>query len=116
MTRVRFATSALSRLRGLLFRAPSASVDDELLALAPCASIHTFGMRQAIDVAFADARGVVLKSCTGVEPGRLLRCPGAAITLERFAPERRTLDKAWFAKGDSLCLDALASSGKEGFT
>ena len=94
--------SAASRLRGLLYRRPGWLAADEVLVLAPCASIHTFLMRDAIDVAFIDARGRVLRSERAVPPGRMLTAPRAACVLERFTPESN--DGCWPAAGDTLAL------------
>ena len=58
-----------SRNRGLLGR--SSLADDQALILAPCSSIHTFFMRFAIDVAFVDRDGVVLRIRKALGPWRL---------------------------------------------
>lgn len=105
MTRVKFAVSVLARLKGLLFSAPDEEAEATLLVLAPCASVHTFGMRYLIDVAFVDACGVVLASHERVQPGRLLSCRGAALALERFSSSEASHLEPWFAKGDVLHLD-----------
>jgi uncharacterized membrane protein (UPF0127 family) len=52
------AGSRGSRARGLLGRDGIGGA----LVLAPCRSVHTFGMRFAIDVAYLDAQGVVIKT------------------------------------------------------
>lgn len=62
------ATSRQDRMRGLLGRD---HVDGALL-LDPCRSVHSFGMRFPIDVAFCDRDLVVLRSLTLV-PNRLTR-------------------------------------------
>lgn len=103
--RVRFATSALSRLKGLLFATPTGEEESTFLVLAPCSSIHTFGMRHPIDVAFVDTDGVVLASYELVRSGRLLSCRGAALTLERFSQIGGRNPAPWFAKGDVLHFD-----------
>ena len=46
-----------SRARGLLGR----SAVEGALVLSPCRAVHTLGMRFAIDVAFLDGDGIVLK-------------------------------------------------------
>ncbi len=51
------ASSRGSRARGLLGRDGIGGA----LVLAPCRSVHTLGMRFAIDVAYLDEQGVVLK-------------------------------------------------------
>lgn len=53
------------RGRGLLGR----EAMDGAVLLQPCRSVHTFGMRFAIDVAFCDADGVVLRIAS-LRPGR----------------------------------------------
>jgi uncharacterized membrane protein (UPF0127 family) len=72
----------------------------EVLALLPCRSIHTFGMRCAIDVAFIDWQGRVLKAARNVAPNRMLSRKGALCVLER----RSTPAAPWFSEGDTLKL------------
>lgn len=81
---VTVAWSAWARLRGLLGRpAPAAGTG---LLLPRCSSIHTIGMRYAIDVVFLDADSRVLAVHPRVWPGRwLLAHRGAAFTLEMDA-------------------------------
>ncbi len=57
-----------SRRRGLLGR----DGIDGALMLRPARSVHTLGMRFAIDVAFCDAELVVLRTTT-MRPGRVGR-------------------------------------------
>ncbi len=54
------ADTASARRRGLLRRDSL----DGALVLRPCRHVHTAGMRFAIDVAFCDAEGVVLRTTT----------------------------------------------------
>ncbi|MFG2817662.1 DUF192 domain-containing protein [Streptomyces sp. NPDC048410] len=61
-----FAVSYRARTRGLLGRD---SVEGALL-LSPAASVHTFGMRMAIDVAYLD-RSLRVLAVRTMEPGRL---------------------------------------------
>lgn len=86
---------AWSRLRGL--KAPGAQEGAAYVVLVPCASVHTCGMAYAIDVAFADARGVVIQTRRGIGPGRCLSCAGACMALERKARAG-----AWFRVGDAV--------------
>jgi uncharacterized membrane protein (UPF0127 family) len=79
------ADSFLSRLGGLLVR--PALRADEALYLAPCASIHTFFMRYAIDVAFVDREGRVLKLVPRIKPFRAASCWGAHGAVEFAAGE-----------------------------
>ncbi|MFI1185381.1 DUF192 domain-containing protein [Streptomyces californicus] len=63
---LRIAASYRARTRGLLGRDGIAGA----LMLTPCGSVHTFGMRFAIDVAYLDRRFRVL-AVTTMRPGRL---------------------------------------------
>jgi len=60
------AANARARRRGLLGRE---SIDG-VLVLRPCRHVHTFRMRFAIDVAFCDVNGLVLRTCS-LPPGRV---------------------------------------------
>jgi uncharacterized protein len=76
-----------SRLLGLALLRPAELPSGHALLLRPCSSIHTFGMRFPIDVAFADDEGTVLRVIRGVPPRRVVRCPRAAVALEAHAGE-----------------------------
>jgi uncharacterized protein len=67
--RVVLAVGLRSRLRGLLGRSELAP--GEGLWLEPCASIHMFFMRFALDVLFVDRTGSVVKQCNRVRPWRI---------------------------------------------
>lgn len=81
--RLVLATSWLSRMRGLLGTQSSWGGGKCVLVLLPCSSIHTFGMRYALDIAFVNKKGVVLRSEPNVTPGQLLSCKGASFVLEK---------------------------------
>ena len=55
------------------------------LLIPRCASVHTFGMRFALDLVFLGARGEVLEVRTGVPPRRVAWRRGAATVIERPA-------------------------------
>ena len=74
------ARSLRARLLGLAFRRPGPA-----LLIPRCRSVHTFGMRFALDVAFLDTDGTVLRELRAVPPRRVMRCAGAAAVLERQA-------------------------------
>ena len=95
-SRVMLATKLSSRMRGLLFRPAS----EDLMVLMPCRDIHTFGMQYAIDVAFIDASGRVIRSVRDVLPNRRLKEPSAVAVLERCAIPR----ELWFEEGDRVAL------------
>lgn len=70
------------RLLGLLGTAVGHARATPVL-LVRCSSVHTVGMRYAIDVALADAQGRVVASQACVGPGRLVGKPGTWLALER---------------------------------
>ncbi|HBT94673.1 MAG TPA: DUF192 domain-containing protein [Coriobacteriia bacterium] len=86
----------------------------ETLVIAPCNSIHTFGMRQVIDIAFLDRWGCVLKSIEALPPRKFAFCKGAVCVLERRSLGRVPMKTdhaagarqrtAWFAKGEHVEL------------
>ncbi len=59
----------------------------EALLLRRCGSVHTFGMRFAIDVLFLDRHGQLARIVRGVPPRRVLWCAGAAAVVEICAGE-----------------------------
>ncbi len=81
--RIFVARSVRARLLGLAFL--DDLPDDWALLIPGCASVHTFGMRFALDIVFLDEDGRTLRSCAGVLPRRLVSCRGAAAVLERRA-------------------------------
>ncbi len=87
--RVRVATTRFARLVGL------ALTDRERagagLLIPACRSVHTFGMRFALDVAFLDADGAVISRRLGVRPGRFVADRHAAAVLE--VPSRGAAEK-----------------------
>jgi uncharacterized membrane protein (UPF0127 family) len=78
--RVPVAVTLLSRLLGLaLLRSGRAG---EGLLIPRCRSVHTFGMRFALDVTFLDARGEAIAVRRRVPAGRIVRQRGATAVLE----------------------------------
>jgi uncharacterized membrane protein (UPF0127 family) len=69
-----------TRLRGLAWRDRDRAGPG--LLLPRCASVHTFGMRFALDLYFLDRRGRVLAVRHGVPPRRVVWCRGASAILE----------------------------------
>ncbi|HVD56533.1 MAG TPA: DUF192 domain-containing protein [Thermoleophilaceae bacterium] len=57
------------------------------LLLPRCRSVHTFGMRFAIDIVFLDARGRVVRVVSGLRPRRIVLCRRAAAAVEVRAGE-----------------------------
>ena len=81
------ARSRRARLLGLslLARAPPAGC---ALVLPRCSSVHTAGMRFALDLAFLDASGRVMRVVRGVPPWRVVSCRGAVAVVEVAASGR----------------------------
>lgn len=52
------------------------------LLIPGCRSVHTFGMRFAIEVVFLDRDELEIRRIPGVAPRRLLAEPGAGAVLE----------------------------------
>lgn len=89
------ADNPWTRLRGLLGRPPLQADAQQALWITPCSSIHTIGMRYALDVVFLDRDGVVLSWSDEVKPWRARACRGAYQTIElapgslsRLAPSK----------------------------
>lgn len=82
---MRLAVRFPARLRGLIgYRRDELGCD--VLVIAPCRAIHTWLMREHIDVAFVGIDGTVLRVVRDVGPWRWgIACPGAVAVLERFA-------------------------------
>jgi uncharacterized membrane protein (UPF0127 family) len=77
------AATARSRLLGLAWLD---DLPDRCGLLIPrCSSVHTFGMRFALDVSFLDADGRTIGRRSAVPPRRILWCRGAAAVLEQRA-------------------------------
>ena len=91
------ADGAKARRRGLMGRDGL----EGALVLRPCRHVHTFGMRFAIDVAFCDATGVVLRTTT--LPRRRLS-PVVARAAFVVEAEAGSFDRWRLARGDRLEL------------
>jgi uncharacterized protein len=81
------ARSVPSRLLGLARLGARELPAGHALLIRPCTSIHTFGMRFPLDVAFADADGTVLRVIRDLSSRQVTRCPAAAVALEAHAGE-----------------------------
>lgn len=92
---IEMATSASSRLRGMLFRDP----DDITRLLVPCRDIHTFGMRYPLDIAFISKDGCVLEVHRNVEGRRRIKRKEASMVAERFSRQGD-----WLKAGDVIRL------------
>lgn len=59
------------------------------LLLPRCRTVHTFGMRFALDVAFLDSEGRLLRLVERVPRRRVLACARAAAVLETPSGQAR---------------------------
>ena len=85
LVRLRFlrADGWKRRMRGLLGRRPPGKRSGVLLM--PCAGVHTFGMRYAIDVVFVGRDLRVMKVRRALPPCRIALCLGAVAVVEMRA-------------------------------
>lgn len=80
------ANGFVARLLGMMMRAPHHGDGVPVVMCLPrTRSVHTCFMRYALDVAFADRAGHVVRLCRGVAPWQVVACREAAFTLERAA-------------------------------
>ncbi len=98
------ATGLLARARGLLGTRANWGCGMRILVILPCRSVHTFGMRYPLDIAFCNRHGMVLRSERNVLPGRLLSCRKAAFVLERPYSSK----EAWPRVSDSVPISLHA--------
>jgi uncharacterized membrane protein (UPF0127 family) len=87
------ARSFRERLLGLALR--RRPPDNRALLLVRCHSVHTFGMRYALDLVWLDADGTVMGIEQGVRPGRLRGRRGAGGVIEVPAGEGERAAAAW---------------------
>ena len=121
------AGSRRSRMRGLARLAELAP--GHALLLAPCRSVHTAGMRFALDLLWLDARGEPVRLDLAVAPHRLRSCGRARAVIEcnagdgerfalaaagglgSFTPHRRAAGRASAASG--ACPARRPGTGRE---
>ena len=104
-SRIRLRRGSRARLLGLaLLDRRSAGPG---LLIPGCSSVHTFGMRFALEVLFLGGDGAVVSKRADVPPRRVVRHPGAAAVLER--PAQSPLSAC------SSCLRRSVSSSTAGF-
>ena len=83
------ADSAVERARGLLAREPLRR--GQGMYLAPCRSVHSFGMPYVLDLVYIDRLGRVCKVVHGFRRWRVSMSLRAHGTLELLAGEARRL-------------------------
>lgn len=92
--RLRMLETVRERMHGLL----GSTKDAEPVALCRCTSIHTWGMRYPLDVAFVSSRGEVLKTARNLAPGRMSMALGACYVFERpSSPDPWPTEGSWIS-------------------
>jgi uncharacterized membrane protein (UPF0127 family) len=81
---VSVASTLLSRLLGLALLSRRRAGAG--LLIPRCRSVHTFGMRFALDLLWLDDQGRVIELGRDVPPRRIVRCSAAAAVLELPSP------------------------------
>lgn len=69
------------------------------LWIAPCRSVHTFGMRFALDLVWLDGEERVVRVDSGVVPRRVRTVLPARSVIETAAGGGRRFADAWSARG-----------------
>ncbi len=95
------AVGSRARLLGLI-GLPALGRDQALL-LPRCKSIHTFGMRFALDLIWLDGASRVVRQDAGVAPGRVRSCRFARAVVETSCGE-----------GERVAAALAALSGRRG--
>jgi uncharacterized membrane protein (UPF0127 family) len=96
------AFDSAARKKGLLGRDTLAS--ESAMIIAPCAAVHTFLMRFAIDVAFVARDGRVIKISKNLRPWRIAAAFGAFAVIEMRSG---ALAYSKTGRGDVLALRAI---------
>jgi uncharacterized membrane protein (UPF0127 family) len=86
------ARGPLARLRGLIGRRDLPP--QVALQLPRCRSVHTFGMRFALDLVWLDGAGRVVRIDRSVPPWRVRSCRAARSVLEMRAEVSGERDQA----------------------
>ena len=108
-TRIGLADGWLARLRGMLAR-PAPGPGEGLL-LTPCSSVHMYGMRFPLDIAFLDGRGTVVAMYPSLAPGSRTRWHRNAVhALELSAG---ALLESGISLGDVLVWSAASAASAE---
>ena len=105
---VEVAGTRSSRRRGLLGR--DRLEEASAMLLAPCAAVHTAGMRFAIDVVFLDRQGFTVKVVRDLRPWRIALASGARAVVEMPAGSLRWGE---VLPGDRLYLTPASTALRE---
>lgn len=88
-----YLSTFFERISGLLGARP----ESPGVLIDSCASIHSFGMRMHIDVAFFDSKLYCLRTARDLSPSHMLSCAHAAFVLERPA-----ITAPWFEEHERI--------------
>jgi uncharacterized protein len=108
--RIGLADGWLARLRGMIGR-PAPGPGEGLL-LTPCRSVHMYGMRFSLDVAFLEADGAVVATYRLLSPGSRTRWHRNAVHALELPPG--TLETSGTVVGDVLVWSAQPHLGGRG--
>jgi uncharacterized membrane protein (UPF0127 family) len=104
-TLVEIAATRTTRRRGLLGR--DGLDEASAMLLAPCAAVHTAGMRFAIDVVFVDRQGFAVKVVPNLRPWRIALATGGRAVIEMAAG---SLAAGQVLAGDRLFLAPVSAA------
>jgi uncharacterized membrane protein (UPF0127 family) len=96
------ATTLFTRMRGLLGR--KSLGPETAMVIDPCSSIHTLGMKFAIDVVFLDSKNKITAIARAVKPGRFW-VSGGWSCRRVVESEAGCLNLAMLHVGDTLELN-----------
>ena len=102
--RIEHAVAITERLRGLLGRSELPA--GNALAIAPCAAIHAFFMKFAVDAVFLDRRGHVVRALAELPPWRATRFHRRAAQVVELPAG--TLARTGTREGDQLAFEGYA--------
>lgn len=102
------ARTLWQRLRGLIAR-PALKAGEGLL-ITPCNSVHTLGMRYALDLVFLDKHGSVVKCVSGLKPYRMAAARKARHALELVAG---SIAEAEISVGDCFVWNSPGRSPRQ---
>ncbi len=90
--------SLKSRILGLFDR----SLLKRVICITPCNAIHTFGLKNVIDVCFCDSDLQVIASHRNVLPWKYISCTRSSFVLERISSS-----DPWPLVGEKISLSIL---------
>ncbi len=90
ISEVKKTSNFIERFVGLLGKKPLNS--NQALLIAPCSSVHTFGMRYPIDLIFLNKDFIVLKTVRSLKPWRFAFANSASMVVEMSGNALDTLN------------------------